>query len=124
MKRFPVFVFLLLMLLPGFVAAQQTDRQPAVPGHSRTASVAGTTWAGTDSDGDYYEYHFQADGALHYKSPTGFFKNGTWNQHGDEIYMETNKKYAERKGRISGTHMKGDAWNVKGQTWTWAADKK
>jgi hypothetical protein len=37
----------------------------------QAASVAGTMWAGTDSQGDYYEFHFQPDGALHYKSPSG-----------------------------------------------------
>ena len=124
MKRYWVFALLLLMLLPAFVAAQQTNQHSAVPSHSQTASVAGTTWAGTDSDGDYYEYHFQTDGSLHYKSPDGFYKNGTWKQEGDEIYMETNKKFSERQGRISGTHMEGKAWNVKGQKWTWVADKK
>ncbi len=124
MKRCPVFALLLVMLLPALVAAQQTDRQPAVPSHSRTASVAGTTWAGTDSDGDYYEYHFQPGGALHWKCPQGFYTKGTWKQDGKTIYMETNNKYAERKGRISGTHMKGKAWNVKGQKWNWVADKR
>ena len=58
MKRVSVFALLMLMLLPAFVAAQQTNQQSTVPGNSLTASVAGTTWAGTDSDGDYYEYHF------------------------------------------------------------------
>jgi hypothetical protein len=124
MKRCSVFALLLLVMLPALVAAQQTNQQSAVPSHSPTASVAGTTWAGKDSDGDYYEYHFQADGALHYKSPDGFYKNGTWKQDGDAIYMETNKKFSERQGRISGTRMEGKAWNIKGQKWTWAADKK
>jgi len=123
MKRYWVFALLMLMLLPALVAAQQTNQPSDVPSHSSTPSVAGTIWAGTDSDGDYYEYHFQPDGALHYKSPQGFYKNGTWKQHGDTIYMETNKKFAERQGRISGRHMKGNAWNVKGQTWNWDADK-
>jgi hypothetical protein len=124
MKRFSVFALLMLVLLPVFVAAQQTNQQSTVPGNSLTASVAGTTWAGTDSDGDYYEYYFQANGALHYKSPGGFYKNGSWKQDGDKIYMETNKKYAERQGLISGAHMEGKAWNVKGQTWTWQAQKR
>ncbi|MGO8946005.1 MAG: hypothetical protein ACLQJ7_20330 [Syntrophobacteraceae bacterium] len=124
MKRFPVFALMLLMLLPALVAAQQTNQPSAVPSHSSTPSVAGTIWAGIDSDGDYYEYHFQPDGALHYKSPAGFDTVGTWKQNGNAIYMETHNKFAERKGRISGTHMKGKAWNVKGQTWTWAADKR
>jgi hypothetical protein len=124
MKKFPVFALLLLMLLPAFVAAQQTNQQSTVPGNSPTASVAGTTWAGTDSDGDYYEYHFQPDGALHYKSPTGFYKKGSWKQDGDAIYMETNNKYSERQGQISGTRMTGNAWNIKGRKWTWQADMR
>ncbi|MFZ0946107.1 MAG: hypothetical protein WB930_10770 [Syntrophobacteraceae bacterium] len=119
MKRCPVLALLLLMLLPALAAAQQAN-QP----HSRTPSVAGTIWAGIDSDGDYYEYHFQPDGALHWKAPAGFDTKGTWKQNGNTIYMETHNKFAERKGRISGTHMKGKAWNVKGQKWTWAADKR
>jgi hypothetical protein len=85
-------------------------------------NVSGTTWVGTDSDGDYYEYTFQADGALHYKSPSGYWTNGTWKQDGDSIYMETNNKYSEYQGRISGTHMEGKAWNIKDKHWTWVAD--
>ncbi|MGO9316968.1 MAG: hypothetical protein ACLPXT_02885 [Terracidiphilus sp.] len=85
-------------------------------------NVSGTTWVGTDSDGDYYEYTFQADGALHYKSPSGFWTNGTWKQDGDSIYMETNNKYSEYQGRITGTHIEGNAWNIKGRKWTWVAD--
>ena len=86
--------------------------------------VAGSTWTGTDSDGDYYEYNFLAGGALHYKSPTGFWRNGTWKQDGSSIYVETNNRYTERKGIITGNQMSGDAWNVKGRRWTWVAKKK
>ncbi len=97
----------------------------AIAQHARAQSVinvSGTTWVGTDSDGDYYEYSFQADGALHYKSPSGFWMNGTWKQDGDSIYMETNNKYSEYQGRITGTHIEGNAWNIKGRKWTWVAN--
>ena len=87
-------------------------------------NVAGTTWVGTGSDGDYYEYSFQAGGALYYKSQSESHTNGTWKQDGNSIYMETNNKYSEYQGRISGTHMEGNAWNVKDRKWTWAADKQ
>ena len=93
-------------------------------GAQSVINVSGTTWVGTDSDGDYYEYHFQPDGALHYKSPTGFYKKGSWKQDGDAIYMETNNKYSERQGQISGTRMTGNAWNIKGRKWTWQADMR
>ena len=85
-------------------------------------SVSGTTWVGTDSDGDYYEYTFQVKWRLYYKSPSGFWTNGTWKQDGSSIYMETNKKYSEYQGQISGTHMEGNAWNIKDKHWTWVAD--
>lgn len=85
--------------------------------------VAGTIWAGTDSDGTYTEYHFQVDGALHWNSTYGFWKNGTWRQDKNAIYMETNQKYSEYQGVITGTRMKGQAWNRKGHRWSWEADE-
>jgi len=85
-------------------------------------NVSGTTWVGTDSDGDYYEYSFQANGVLSYKSPSGSYTNGTWTQNGSSIYMETNNKYSEYQGRITGTHMEGNAWNIKDKKWNWVAD--
>jgi formylglycine-generating enzyme required for sulfatase activity len=89
-----------------------------------TNSVGGTTWVGKDSQGQYREFHFQKDGALHYRSGTSYSTNGTWKQNGNTIYMETNKKYAEFQGLIRGDRMEGNAWNVKGLRWTWTADKK
>ena len=99
------------------------------PNTSPVINVTGTTWVGTDSDGDYYEYTFQPDGVLHYKSPSGFFTNGTWQEVDDTIYMQTyygqtTKKYSERMGQIKGTHMEGKAINIVGRTWSWVADKK
>ena len=109
--------------------AREDPAPPVRPAAARPAQrgverVAGTTWAGTDSQGDYYEYHFMPDGSLHYKSPTGFWKNGTWKQDGDQIYMETNNKYCERFGTIRGTTMKGHAKNVAGGAWNWSATKQ
>ncbi len=87
-------------------------------------SVAGTMWVGTDSDGDHYEYHFMSDGSLHYRSPTGFSTNATWTQNGNEIYMETNNRYSERRGTITGNQMRGNGWNQVGLEWTWTAEKQ
>jgi saccharopine dehydrogenase-like NADP-dependent oxidoreductase len=92
-------------------------------------NVTGTTWVGTDSDGDYYEYTFQPNGVLHFKSPSGFFTNGTWQQVDDTIYMQTyymqtTKKYSERMGQIKGTHMEGKAINIVGRSWSWVADMR
>jgi len=97
----------------------------APPIQTDVVAISGTTWAGTDSDGEYYEYQFMGDGSLHYKLPTGVSsKKGTWKQHGKTIYMETNKKHAEFKGTIQGQTMEGNALNIYGRRWTWSAKKR
>jgi len=120
MKALSTCALFCFALLSPLVLAQQSQPRD----NSLAASVAGTTWVGTDSSGRNYEYYFIPDGALHYKSPTGFWTNGTWKQDGNVIYFEMNKKYSERKGVIWGTHMEGKGWNKKGETWTWVAEKK
>jgi len=87
-------------------------------------SVAGTIWAGTDVDGEPYEYHFQEGGVLGYKTPRYYDTDGTWKQDGNSIYMEVNHKYAERQGTITGNRMQGNGWNKAGRRWTWWAEKK
>jgi hypothetical protein len=116
---FALLALVIGLFLPAFA------QNPYTPSAGITVpSVAGTTWAGPDTHGRHYVYHFLADGTIDYTYETGTFTNGVWIQDGDTIYMSINKKYSERKGRITGTHMEGDAWNVKGEKWTWVADKK
>ena len=100
-------------------------QNPYSPSANNTVvSVAGTTWAGPDTHGRHYVYEFMTDGTLHYTYENGSFTDGTWKQDGDLIYMSINNKYSERLGRITGTHMEGNAWNVKGEKWTWVSDRK
>jgi hypothetical protein len=107
------------LYLPAFA------QNPYTPSATDNApSVAGTTWVGPDTHGRHYVYEFLPDGTLHYIYENGDFKNATWSQNGDSIYMAINNKYSERLGKITGTHMEGKAWNVKGENWTWQADKK
>lgn len=89
-----------------------------------TKKITGTTWAGTDSDGDYYEFYFLSDGKFNYQAPSGFWENGKWKVTGKTIYMEMNDKYCEYQGEIGRKQMKGNAWNVEGRRWTWLLEKK
>lgn len=86
--------------------------------------IESTKWEGKDSDGDFYVYKFKPGGILRYKSPTGEFENGTWKQTGNLIYMETNNKYSQYKGVISGQIMQGDAQNIVGHKWEWSAERQ
>jgi hypothetical protein len=86
-----------------------------------TISLAGTTWAGPETDGEFTTYTFEQDGTLAYKYSNGHYRNGTWRQSGNTIYFEMNKRYAEYQGEISGDTMKGRAWNITKKKWMWQA---
>lgn len=119
-------VCVLLVSLSGCATNVSVGQTHAVTGAAEVVNVAGTTWGGIDSDNDYYDYTFQANGVLKYKEAkdTEWETTGTWKQNKNEIYMETNNKYAERVAVIKGSHMEGRAWNTAGKKWTWVADKK
>lgn len=123
MMRFSLLMVLGGVLLPALVAAGQTATDPAET-NAAHASVAGTTWISTDSDGEQFEYYFNKDGALYYTRKTMRYTDGHWKQTGNTIYMEINKKFSERVGQVSGAHMEGKGSNRKGDTWTWVAEQK
>ena len=122
MKAFAMAI--MLALVTGCASSQAANDKPVVQGVPASASIAGTTWAGTDSDGDFFAYYFQKDGALHYKVPSGVWRNGTWRQEGNKVYIETNNGYAELQGVISGNRIEGTARNIKGHQWTWVGKKE
>jgi|GEM_PF-4655636 len=92
----------------------------------KNISVAGTFWAGVDSDGDYYIYRFFVGGRLGYTSPNGTYSGSsdTWTQTDTAIIMSVNGGYAIREGTINGNQMQGSAWNAVGHHWTWTAIKQ
>jgi hypothetical protein len=93
-------------------------------------AIEGTTWAGLDSDGDWYEYTFLKGGQLRYgtnteRSKMVFFekKGDFWAQNGTLVVIPIGN-YSVNIGTIDGSVMKGDAWNVTGRRWKWEAKKK
>jgi hypothetical protein len=117
--NFALLTVAIALYLPAFAQNPYT-----LSANGTVASVAGTTWVGPDTHGRHYVYEFLTDGTLTYTYENGSFTNGTWRQSESAIYMSMNNKYSERLGQITGTHMEGIAWNVKGEKWTWVADRK
>lgn len=121
-----------LPLLPGaLVLVNSTPSglaQAATPPRERTPSLEGTTWSGTDSDGDFYNYTFLPGGALRFQVGTGSNakqyedEGDNWAQNGPIVIIVTTQ-FATRQGLIRGNRMAGDAWNVKNHRWTWEATK-
>ena len=90
-----------------------------------SATLTGTTWSGTDSDGDHYVFTFEDGGTLAYTSPNGSYRNGTWNQFKGSVYFEMNNHTSEYLGSVVGPNMEGKAWNrQQGSKWTWKVSKQ
>ena len=105
----------LLVSVFGLMPVHAVDEAP---------SLAGTVWAGTDSDGDAYVFTFEADGTLAYRSPSGSYRNGRWSQFRSAVQFDTNDHYSDYLGEIRGKTMQGKAWNTKGLKWTWKATRQ
>jgi hypothetical protein len=121
-------------LLLGGCAAPPSGGASASPASMATstsgiASIEGSTWGGTDSDGDYYEFTFLKGGQLRYgRREAGKLvmhqdAGDYWGQSGDVVIITTTK-FSTRQGLIKGNRMQGDAWNVRGDRWTWVGDKR
>lgn len=111
---------LLVVCLIAVGAAHAAEPQA---GLREIVSLAGTTWSGTDSDGDHYVFTFEHDGTLAYKSPTGSYRNGTWNQFNNAVHFEMNNHHSEYLGEIIGGNIEGKAWNEKRRVWLWKISK-
>jgi hypothetical protein len=93
--------------------------------------LAGTTWSGTDSDGDFYEFTFLSGGQIRYRTNTGrtqivtFQKRGdVWRQKGARLTMylgrtKVGRPYSTYVGNIRDNEISGRASNVRGRHWTW-----
>src|SRR5207245_486523 len=59
--------------------------QPPLAVKPAPHTLAHTMWRITTSDSEHHDFYFMDDGQLHYNSQSGFWKDGFWTQHGDEI---------------------------------------
>lgn len=102
------------------------DSKKGGGGGGRASSLTGTTWSGTDSDGDAYTFTFEPNGRLRYTSPSGsyFQPQDTWSQSGNRVTMKMNDGYAVYEGVISGNVIDGKSTNVTGKKWTWRISKR
>ena len=124
-------IFSLLALAPGGFSQ---GRPPAILASAEAAgpakSIEGTTWTGTDSDGDFYEYTFLPGGRLRYKTNTERKelvtfedKENVWAQNGPIVIILV-QNYSSQIGFLRGDRISGQAWNFKARRWTWEVKEK
>lgn len=80
--------------------------------------LADTAWTGKDDDG-FLVWRFLPTGTVNYSQPSGTYENGSWEQVGITVALETNAHYADYFGVIVGNVMRGNAHNIVKRTWRW-----
>jgi hypothetical protein len=95
---------------------------PGKPGEE--INLAGTTWNGSDSDGDHYTLTFKNDGSIIYKSQKETIEKGEWKQYHNAVYYEANKGFVHALGEIANGRIEGKSWNVKQSSWFWKLTKE
>ena len=132
MKQIQIFCMSLSLLLSlGNAATPRAQAQQHVQSQNTpVASLEGTTWAGSDSDGDLYEFTFLKGGQIRYTAQTPGEPAMTYEDAGDlwaqngEIVMILVNEYSTYLGKINGNLMQGKSWNVTEKRWTWELKKK
>jgi hypothetical protein len=121
---------LVLLLGTGLPLPQAQAQQAQQTASTSVASLEGTTWSGTDSDGDSYEFTFLKSGHLRYttqaagEAAASYEDEGdVWAQNGDIVIILING-YSTYQGTIKGDLMQGKSWNVVEKRWTWEFKKK
>src|SRR5262245_58788248 len=111
--RFIVIVMTGLLSFPLFATEY-------LPAKGEVSDLSGTSWEMLESSGEKIVWNLEPNGVLSYKSNSGFWRNGSWKQEGQELYIETNNKYYEAVGIVRGDRVdSGRFWNTAGLKGTW-----
>lgn len=80
-----------LLLLASLTACFGGLPTTGTPGGTTDVDLAGTTWTGTDSDGDYWAFEFEADGTvgLTYLTETYDDPTDSWSVSGGTLTITT-----------------------------------
>jgi hypothetical protein len=109
-------------------AAANDDLPPGRDGgYELTANVEGTMWKG-EADHVLFILRFEPGGVFSYAKGFTTYRNGTWKQVGNRIYLEWNpvkwlklrgESATHYRGEIRGDCIGGEASNERGERWNW-----
>ena len=79
-----------------------------LPASAHSASVADTSWRGTDMFGTKMDFYFGADGMLIARDPQGIVTGtASWKQTDDLVEIEFNNGFVLLKGALAGDQLGG-----------------
>jgi TonB family protein len=113
-----VFFLSLLCFLFAMFAAQGSAQQ------RNGDTLAGTFWAGANSDKDSFVLELLKDQSVLYTSAKGTTSKGSWKRVGNDLSIVLNRGFTKLKATIVGKQLTGDAINRKGSSWNWTAIKQ
>ena len=84
-------------------------------GGGEASTIAGTTWAGTDSDGDSWEIEFQSDNTLgiSYNGDSSDIPDDVWSSNGSTLSL-TVTGFTEGDVTFTGTYSGGNSLTLDG----------
>ena len=116
-----VICLLFSMVILAFSASRESPTVEELKSVRLAGSVwKGKVWGSGDGKARDFTLFFMPDGRLYYISPTGFFKNGKWQQNGSSVSFHMNDHYADYEGHLVGENLRGTAKNVKKKRWRWS----
>jgi hypothetical protein len=76
-------------------------------GDAPTTDLAGTSWTGTDSDGDFWAFEFQNDGTLAFSFNEDSYDDATdvWTLSGDALHLSI--AFTDGEATFDGTYTEG-----------------
>lgn len=132
MNKFKKHILIYLLIIPVLLLtfSCKTSKVINQSVEDNSINIENTIWSGIDSDGDFYEYNFLAEGRLEYKTNTSredtvTFKDETdiWSQNGNQVIILIGNTSVQ-VGTIVKDKIEGHAWNKNGRSWTWIVTKQ
>lgn len=76
-------------------------------GDTGTSDLVGTSWSGTDSDGDFWAFEFQADQTIAFTFNDDSYDDATdvWSLTGDDLHISI--AFTDGEATLDGTYTEG-----------------
>src|SRR5256885_12258780 len=105
------FPLLVLLLVPLNLPASGDEPLPGRDGQYQVEGLAleETVWEGRLIPESDVVIRLERGGVLWYRYGNTTYRNGTWKQTGDSIYIETNQHYAEFRAVVRGDRLSCEA---------------
>lgn len=85
--------------------------------------ILGTTWQGKNLAEKRFEFFFDNEYVLEYRSANGNYRDGIWEVRGNKVKIGVNDSYAIYEGVISGDTIEGKGFNKSGERWVWKMER-